>query len=75
MASVVVDADGIPIIDKMGQTINGTYYAPHIMIKRRGKLNKIVLFHQDNVPAHKYGVAMVTIIDHSFALITSQLLT
>ena len=59
-----------------GQTINGTYYASlltqlreKIKIKRRGKLTKGVLFHQDNAPVHKSVIAMAAIHDCGFKLI------
>ena len=78
MASVFWDADGILLIDYLqkGQTINGTYYAPlltqlweKIKIKRRGKLTKGVLFHQDIAPVHKPVIAMAAIHDCGFKLI------
>ena len=78
MASVFWDADAILLIDYLqkGQTINGTYYASFltqlrekIKIKRRGKLTKGVLFHQDNAPVHKSVIAMAAIHDCGFKLI------
>ena len=78
MASVFWDADGILLIDYLqkGQTINGTYYASlltqlreKIKIKRRGKLTKGVLFHQDNAPVHKSVIAMAAIHNCGFKLI------
>ena len=78
MASVFWDADGILLIDYLqkGQTINGTYYASlptqlreNIEIKRRGKLTKGVLFHQDNAPVHKFVIAMAAIHDYGFKLV------
>ena len=78
MASVFWNADGILLIDYLqkGQTINSTYYAPllrklqeKIKIKRRGKLTKGVLFHQDNAPVHKPVIAMAAIHDCGFKLI------
>ena len=78
MASVFWDADGILLIDYLqkGQTIDGTYYASlltqlpeKIKIKRRGKLTKGVLFHQDNAPVHKSVIAMAAIHDCGFKLI------
>ena len=57
MASVVWDVDCILMVDyyQKGQTIIGTNYASLlrqlreiIKVKRRRKLSKIVLFHQDN---------------------------
>ena len=58
MSSVFVDANGILMVDYLqkGHAINGKYYASflrhlgeNIKVKRRGKLSKCVLFHQDNV--------------------------
>ena len=78
MASVFWDADGILLIDYLqkGQTINGTYSASlltqlweKIKIKRRGKVNKGVLFRQDNAPVHKAVIAMAAIHDCGFKLI------
>ena len=78
MASLFWDADGILLIDYLqkGQTINGTYYTSlltqlreKIKIKRRGKLTKGVLFHQDNAPVHKSVIAMAAIHDFGFKLI------
>ena len=70
MASVFWDADGILPTDypQKGQTINGTYHASlltqsreKIKMKRRGKLAKGVLFHQDNAPVQKSVIAMAVI--------------
>ena len=78
MASLFWDADGILLIDYLqkGQTINGTCYASLLMqlrekikIKRRGKLTKGVLFHQDNAPVHKFVIAMAAIHDRGFKLV------
>ncbi|MCU7903102.1 MAG: transposase [Candidatus Thiodiazotropha sp. (ex Lucinoma aequizonata)] len=41
----------------------------NIKAKRRGKLTKGVLFHQDNAPAHKSVVAMAALHDCGFELI------
>ena len=56
--------------------INGTYYASLLTqlrektkIKRRGKLTKDVLLHQDNAPVHKSVIAMAAIHDCGFKLI------
>jgi len=60
MATVFWDAEEIVLIDclKHGSTITGTYYTDLIgkcraalKEKRRGKLHRGVLFHQDNAPA------------------------
>ena len=78
MASVFWDAAGILLTDYLqkGQTINGAYYASlltqlreKIKIKRRGKLTKGVLFHQDNAPVHKSVIAMAAICGCGFKLI------
>ena len=78
MASVFWDADGILMVDYLqkGQTINGQYYASllrqlreTIKLKRRGKLSKGVLFHQDNAPVHKSAIAMAAINDCGFELV------
>lgn len=58
-----------------GTTITGSVYAEwkkkrwQIREKRRGKLRIIVLFHQDNAPAHKSRVAMAAIKDAGFELV------
>ena len=67
MATVFWDAEGILLIDYLekGKTITGVYYAnlitqlrQKIRRLRRGKLQKGVIFHQDNAPAHTSAVAM-----------------
>jgi histone-lysine N-methyltransferase SETMAR len=77
MASIFWDAEGILLVDYLdhGATINGQYYAGLIQKlrvaikdKRRGKLSRGVLFHQDNAPVHKSHVAMVAIRDAGFEL-------
>ena len=82
MASVFWDAYGILLIDYLqkGQTITGAYYASllrqlreKIKTKRRGKLTKGVLFHQDNAPVHKSVIAMAAIHDCGFKLIEHPL--
>ena len=78
MASVFWDEDGILLIDYLqkGQTINGTYYTllltqfrEKIKVKRRGKLTKGVLLHQDSASVHKLVIAMAVIYDCGFKLI------
>ena len=78
MASVFWDSKGVVFVDYLpkGQTINGEYYAnllrqlrEAIKEKRRGKLTKGVLFHQDNAPSHKAAIATATIHDCGFDLI------
>lgn len=75
VASVFWDAEGIIKIEYLekGATITGSYYAKQIKRlreaikeKRRGKLRAGVLFHQDNAPPHKAGVAMAAIHDAGF---------
>lgn len=77
MASVFWDSEGILMVDylKKGHTITGTYYASlldnlrvEIKKKRRGKLTKGVIFHQDNAPAHKSAVVMAKIHECGFQL-------
>jgi [histone H3]-lysine36 N-dimethyltransferase SETMAR len=78
MVTVFWDTEGILLLDYLqkGQTITGTYYANLLMrlrdvlkIKRRGKLSRGVLFHQDNAPSHTSSVAMATIHDCGFQLL------
>ena len=78
MAFVFWDAKRIVFIDYLqkGKTINGEYYVKllrelrqAIKSKQRGKLTKVVLFHQDNAPAHKSLVATSTVRDCGFELI------
>lgn len=78
MASVFWDAEGILFIDYLdhGVTITGDYYAQlipkvreAIKDKRRGKLRRGVLFHQDNAPAHKSRVALAAIDAAGFELV------
>ena len=61
MAFIFWDAEGMPLVDYPDKThtITGGYYADllrHLPKKlkqiRRGKLERGVLFHQDNAPAH-----------------------
>ena len=58
---IFLDQDGILLIDYLskGQTINAEYYSPLLVQlkdilkeKRRGKVNKGVLFLHNNAPAH-----------------------
>lgn len=75
MATIFWDADGILMVDflERGHTITGFYYAnlisklhERIKEKRRGKLRKGILFHQDNAPVHKSHIAMNAIHDAGF---------
>lgn len=70
MLTVFWDAEGVVFVDHLekGKTINGEYYAnllhkvkDNLKAKRRGKLSRGVLFHQDNAPSHKSAVAMAAI--------------
>ncbi|XP_063384365.1 uncharacterized protein LOC134670469 [Cydia fagiglandana] len=78
MASVFWDAEGVIMIEYLekGTTIKGSYYADQIRRlreaikeKRRGKHRAGILFHQDNAPPHKAGVAMAAIRDSGFELL------
>jgi len=61
LTSIFWDQDGILLIDYLpkGQTINAEYYSLLVLLKdvlkeeRHGKLNKVVLFLQDNAPARR----------------------
>lgn len=79
MASVFWDAKGVLMVDYLerGKTITGAYYAgllhklrDAIKEKRRGKLSKKIIFHQDNAPAHTSNVAMAAIHDCGFELLS-----
>ena len=78
MGSVFWDSQGLIMIEYLehGATITGNVYADQIkklrqeiIEKRRGKLAKKVLFHQDNAPAHKSAVAMAAIQDAGFEIL------
>ena len=78
MVTVFWDADGIVLIDYLehGSTIIGTYYADLIgkcraalKEKRRGKLRRGVLFHQDNAPSHTSSQARTAIRNAGFELL------
>lgn len=77
MGSLFWDSQGVIMIEYLshGATITGALYAEQIKKvrqeireNRRGKLAKVVLFHQDNAPAHKSRVAMTAIQDAGFQL-------
>jgi len=60
-----------------GKTVTGVYYAElirklrsAIKEKRRGKLSHGVLLHRDNAPAHTSAVAMATIRECGFELLS-----
>ena len=78
MATVFWDAEGIVLVDyrEHGSTITGPYYADLIgkvraalKEKRRGKLHRGVLFHQDNAPAHTSSEALAAIRNAGFELL------
>jgi len=78
MATVFWDSEGVVLTDYLehGRTITGTYYADLIgkcraalKEKRRGKLRRGVLFHQDNAPAHTSSQAMTAIRNAGFELL------
>lgn len=78
MLSVFWDAEGVILVDflQRGATITGTYYAnlipklrDAIKEKRRGKLRKGVLLHQDNAPSHKSAIATAAIAQAGFQLV------
>ena len=68
MASVFRDSEAVLMVDYLerGQTIRGHYYYTVLLkqlrqqmkVKRRGKLTREVLFHQDNASTYKSVVAM-----------------
>ena len=69
------------ILLQNGQTINVKYYAlllwqlgENIMVRRRGKLSKVVLFHQDNAASRISVIDMAAINDCGFELIQHLLL-
>ena len=81
MVSVFWDSEGVLLTDYLekGKTVTGMYYAGLIRKlrevrlikeKRRGKLTQGVLLHHDNTPAHTSHVAMVTIHDCGFELLS-----
>ena len=78
MATAFWDAEGIVLIDYLehDSIITGTYYADMIgkcraalKEKRRGKLRRGVLFHQDNAPAHTSLQARTAIQNAGFELL------
>lgn len=78
MATVFWDAAGVVLIDFLprGHSITGQYYAAliaklrdAIKAKRRGKLRRGVLFHQDNAPAHKSCISMAAIHNAGFEIL------
>jgi len=78
MATVFWDADGIVLVDYLehGSTITGPYYTDQVgqvrealKEKRRRKLRRGVLFHQDNAPAHTSSPALAAIRNAGFELL------
>ena len=78
MATVFWDSEGIILMDflEKGRTVTGQYYSSLLMklrdaiqTKRRGKLSKGVLFHQDNAPPHKAAVSIATIHQCGFEIV------
>ncbi|UYV62215.1 hypothetical protein LAZ67_1008243 [Cordylochernes scorpioides] len=78
MVSVFWDSEGVLLLDFLnkGQTINGNYYAnlvkqlrEAIKEKRRGKLSRKIVYHQDNAPSHRSLQAMAAIYDSVFELL------
>ncbi|UYV72817.1 hypothetical protein LAZ67_10000876 [Cordylochernes scorpioides] len=78
MVSVFWDSEGILFLNFLnkGQTITGDYYAnlvkqlrEAIKEKRRGKLSRKIVYHQDNAPSHRSLQAMATIYDSGFELL------
>lgn len=77
MASIFWDSEGVIMIDYLGKgtTITGEYYTSlinklreKIKEKRRGKLTKGILYHQDNAPAHTSRLALNAIHEAGFEL-------
>ncbi|UYV74832.1 hypothetical protein LAZ67_12001195 [Cordylochernes scorpioides] len=78
MVSVFWDSEGVLLLDFLnkGQTITGDYYAnlvkqlrEAIKEKRRGKLSRKIVYHQDNAPSQRSLQAMATIYDSGFELL------
>ncbi|UYV72345.1 hypothetical protein LAZ67_9002716 [Cordylochernes scorpioides] len=78
MLSVFWDSEGVILLDFLnkGQTITGDYYSnlvkqlrEAIKEKRRGKLSRKIVYHQDNAPSHRSLQAMATIYDSGFELL------
>ncbi|UYV81812.1 K02A2.6-like [Cordylochernes scorpioides] len=78
MVSVFWDSEGVLLLDFLnkGQTITGNYYAnlvkqlqEAIKEKRRGKLSRKIVYHQDNAPSHRSLQTMAAIYDSGFELL------
>ncbi|UYV63100.1 hypothetical protein LAZ67_2003132 [Cordylochernes scorpioides] len=78
MVSVFWDSEGVLLLDFLnkGQTITDNYYAnlvkqlrEAIKERRRGKLSRKIVYHQDNAPSHRSLQAMAAIYDSGFELL------
>ncbi|UYV61879.1 hypothetical protein LAZ67_1006929 [Cordylochernes scorpioides] len=78
MVSVFWDSEGVLLLDFLnkGQTITDNFYAnlvkqlrESIKEKRRGKLSRKIVYHQDNAPSHRSLQAMAAIYDSGFELL------
>ncbi|UYV80508.1 hypothetical protein LAZ67_19000385 [Cordylochernes scorpioides] len=78
MVSVFWDSEGVILLDFLnkGQTITGNYYAnlvkqlrEDIKKKRRGKLPRKIVYHQDKAPNHRSLQAMAAIYDSGFEIL------
>ncbi|UYV78958.1 hypothetical protein LAZ67_17000494 [Cordylochernes scorpioides] len=78
MVSVFWDSEGVLHLDFLnkGQTITGNYYAnlvkqlrEAIKEKRRGKLSRKIVYHQDNALSHRSLQAMAAIYDSGFEIL------
>ncbi|UYV75519.1 hypothetical protein LAZ67_13000470 [Cordylochernes scorpioides] len=72
------DSEGVLLLDFLnkGQIITGNYYSnlvkqlrEPIKEKRRGKLSRKIVYHQDNAPSHRSLQAMAAIYDSGFELL------
>ncbi|UYV69974.1 hypothetical protein LAZ67_7001357 [Cordylochernes scorpioides] len=78
MVPVFWDFEGVLFLDFLnkGQTITGNYYANFVKQlrdafkeKRRGKLSRKIVYHQDNAPSYRSLQAMAAIYDSGFELL------
>ncbi|UYV75022.1 hypothetical protein LAZ67_12002126 [Cordylochernes scorpioides] len=78
MVSVFWDSEGVLLLDFLnkGQTITGNYcenivkqLREAIKEKRRGKLSRKIVYHQDNAPSHRSLQALAAIYDSGFELL------
>ncbi|UYV65028.1 hypothetical protein LAZ67_3002864 [Cordylochernes scorpioides] len=79
MVSVFWDSEGVLLLDFLnkGQTITGNYYANFvkqirkaIKEKRRGKLSRKIVYHQDHASSHRSLQAMAAIHYSGFELLS-----